>query len=286
MARVGQAYASGHNHDTWAMTAGTRPTYQTACMSAADPDLLDEAVELARAAGELTLRWFQRRGLTVDRKGDGTPVTEADRAAERFLREEIARRHPHDAILGEEEAPRPGSSGRTWIIDPIDGTKAFTRGVPLYSTLLAVDDAEGPSIGVVRMPALDQTVAAGRGLGCSIDGQPATVSATTSLDGAFVTSSSFTHWDPATIARFQEAGAALRTWGDGYGYALVASGRMDVMIDPTAAHWDLAAMPVLLAEAGGRFSAVDGAKGATAGSGVATNGLLHEAVLELLQPSA
>src|SRR5690349_8033044 len=111
-------------------------------MAAVDPALLDEAVDLLRQAGELTLRWFRDTELAIERKGDGTPVTAADKAAERFLREEIARRHPDDGIVGEEEGTTAGRSGRTWTIDPIDGTKAFTHGVALYCNLLAIDDAE------------------------------------------------------------------------------------------------------------------------------------------------
>jgi histidinol-phosphatase len=263
-------------------TAGPRAE-QNADMTATEPALLDEAVELTRAAGELTLRWFRSRGLDVDRKGDGTPVTEADRAAERMLREEIARRHPDDTILGEEEGPREGTSGRTWIIDPIDGTKAFTRSVPLYSNLLAVYDEEGPAVGVINLPALGETVYAGRGLGCFANGERVAVSSKATLPHAYVSSSSFGHWDPATFLRFREAGTDLRTWGDGYGYALVACGRIDVMIDPEAAHWDLAPMPVILREAGGRFSSADGSPEPTAGSGVATNGHLHDEVLSLLK---
>jgi histidinol-phosphatase len=251
-------------------------------MAATDSHLLDEAVTLARAAGELTLRWFRSTDLVVDHKGDGTPVTEADRAAERFLRDEITRRYPDDTILGEEEGARTGTSGRRWVIDPIDGTKAFTRGVPLYSTLLAVDDAQGPAVGVIVLPALGEAVYAGRGLGCFVDGRPARVSATATLAGSYVMSSSFGHWDPDTWSRFRSAGTNLRTWGDGYGYALVATGRADVMIDPEAAHWDLAPMPVILQEAGGRFSTVGGSADPAGGSGVATNGVLHDQILELL----
>jgi histidinol-phosphatase len=251
-------------------------------MTPIDPALLDEAVALTRAAGELTLRWFRTKGLPVDRKGDGTPVTEADRAAERLLREEIERRHPDDAILGEEEAPKPGTSGRTWIIDPIDGTKAFTRGVPLYSNLLAVDDGEGPAVGVINLPALGETVYAGRGLGCFSDGERVAVSGTAHLHRAYVSSSSFRLWDTGALLAMRRAGADLRTWGDGYGYALVAAGRIDVMIDPVAAHWDLAPMPVILSEAGGRFSTWDGSEDPRGGSAVASNGALHDEVLALL----
>jgi histidinol-phosphatase len=252
-------------------------------MTVTDPALLAEAVEMTRAAGELTLRWFQRRDLGVERKGDGTPVTEADRQAERLLRAEISRRHPDDAILGEEEEPKAGTSGRTWIIDPIDGTKAFTRGVPLYSNLLAVDDGEGPAVGVINLPALGETVYAGRGLGCFANDDRVTVSDKATLAHAYVSSSSFGHWDLDVFSRFRRAGTDLRTWGDGYGYALVATGRIDVMIDPAAAHWDLAPMPVILGEAGGRFSTWDGSADPAGGSGVATNGHLHDEVLSLLQ---
>ena len=113
-------------------------------------DLLDFAVDLVREAGEATLRWFRSPDLAVDSKADGTPVTAADRAAERLVRERIAGRFPDDGVLGEEEPERPGRSGRRWIVDPIDGTKAFTRGVPLYSTLLALHDEHGPALGCHR----------------------------------------------------------------------------------------------------------------------------------------
>jgi histidinol-phosphatase len=255
-------------------------------MTATDPALLDEAVALARAAGEVTLRWFRRRGLAVERKDDGTPVTEADRTAEQLLRDEIARRHPDDAVIGEEQEPRAGTTGRRWIIDPIDGTKAFTRGVPLYSTLLAVEDGEGPAVGVIELPALGQTVYAGRGLGCFEDGEPVHVSPAAELRRSYVSSSSFGHWAPDVLARLRESRASLRTWGDGYGYALVATGRIEVMIDPLAALWDLAPMPVIMAEAGGRFSAWDGSPDPGAGSGLATNGILHDEVLALLRGDA
>ena len=139
-------------------------------------DLLEVAVDLVRQAGRMTLDWFRSDDLEIERKGDGTPVTAADKAAEQFLRDEITARFPDDAIIGEEQAARDGRSGRTWIIDPIDGTKAFTHGVPLYTNLLAMNDADGPAIGVVNMPALGETVYAARGCGCFVDGRPARVS--------------------------------------------------------------------------------------------------------------
>jgi histidinol-phosphatase len=247
-----------------------------------DRSLLDFAVELVRDAGKATLPWFGDADLRVDRKSDGTPVTAADRAAERLVRERIAEQFPADGVLGEEEPETAGSSGRRWIVDPIDGTKAFTRGVPLYSTLLALDDAHGPAIGVIGLPALGQVVYAGRGLGCWADGRPARVSDTSSLRHAYLTTSSFGHWPEDALLAVRRAGCELRTWGDGYGYALVATGRADLMVDPTVERYDVAPMPVILAEAGGRFTSLSGAPGAAGGSGLATNGRLHDEAMALL----
>ena len=123
-----------------------------------DPELLEAAVTIIRKAGDFTLQHFRREDLAIDRKGDGTPVTVADRGAERLVREELERLFPDDGILGEEEAEKIGTSGRRWILDPIDGTKAFTHGVPLYTNLLALEDAEGISVGVINVPALGETV--------------------------------------------------------------------------------------------------------------------------------
>jgi histidinol phosphatase-like enzyme (inositol monophosphatase family) len=194
----------------------------------------------------------------------------------------LAAAHPDDAIVGEEEADRPGTSGRRWIIDPIDGTKAFTHGVPLYSTLLAVDDEHGPAIGVIDLPALGETVYAGRGLGCFRNGAPAQVSERDRLPGSYLTTSGFDYWPESSLAHLRASGMVMRTWGDGYGYALVATGRVEAMVDPSAAPWDLAAMPVIMGEAGGRFTDFAGADRVDGGNGVATNGRLHGDVLALL----
>jgi histidinol phosphatase-like enzyme (inositol monophosphatase family) len=249
-----------------------------------DRALVAEAVDLARRAGELSLHWFQQGDLQVDRKGDGTPVTEADRAVERFLRSELVREHPDDGIVGEEEEPRASASGRTWIIDPIDGTKAFTRGVPLFANLLAVEDRHGAAVGVINIPALGEMVWAGRGRGCLWNGQPAHVSDSPALAGAYVSSSAYDGWDDAALLAVKRAGAVLRTWGDGYGYLLVATGRIDAMVDPAAERYDLAPMPVILAEAGGCFTDYSGRVTATGGSAVATNGHLHHSLLACLAP--
>lgn len=252
--------------------------------TAPDQALLDESVELLRRAGELTLELFRSDRLDVELKDDGTPVTEADRRAERFLREELEAAHPDDGIVGEEEAERPGTSGRRWIIDPIDGTKAFTQGVPLYTNLLALEDDEGTAIGVINMPALGETVYAARGLGCWCNGSPSRVSDRSDLSTAYLSTSGFDYWPEDLLGAVRRSGVAMRTWGDGYGYALVATGRVDAMVDPVAAHWDLAPMPVILAEAGGRFTDRAGAPGPTGGSGVATNGVLHDELLRIVAP--
>ena len=250
----------------------------------ADQALLDEAVDLVREAGRRTLRWFQQADLAVDHKGDGTPVTAADKDAERFLREEIEGRYPDDAIHGEEEADRAGTSGRRWIIDPIDGTKAFARGVPLYCNLLAVEDDEGIAVGVINLPALDEVVYAGRGLGCFADGAPTRVNAVASLAEAYVTTSGFNDWPAGSMDATYAAGAGLRTWGDGYGYALVATGRIEAMVDMAANPWDLAPITVILEEAGGRFTDLKGRPGFDHGSGLGTNGALHDTLLDLYAP--
>ena len=247
-----------------------------------DPELLDTAVTFARQAGELTLRYFRRDDLAIDRKGDGTPVTEADRGAERLLRELIGEHFPDDGILGEEEAETPGTSGRRWIIDPIDGTKAFTHGVPLYSNLLALEDPDGIAIGVINIPALGETVAAGRGLGCFANGAPVSVNQHATIDGTYLSTSGYTPWDDACLLRAKHAGLNLRTWGDGYGYLLVATGRIEAMFDPVAELYDLAPIPVIIAEAGGRFTSLDGQEGPGHGNGLASNGLVHDELLAIL----
>jgi histidinol-phosphatase len=252
----------------------------------ADQALLDEAVAIARAAGELTLGWFDRTDLLVHTKDDGTPVTEADRAAERLVRERLAASHPDDAIVGEEEADVVGTSGRSWVVDPIDGTKGFTRGVPLYSTLLAVLDEHGPLVGVIDLPALGTTVYAGRGLGCFRDGRPVKVSDRTDPAEAVLSTSGYSWWPEPALLGVKRAGYQLRTWGDGYGYAMVACGGIEAMVDPEVSLWDIAAMPVIIGEAGGRFSTLEGTdpvlEPGRGTSFVATNGHVHDDIVRAL----
>jgi histidinol-phosphatase len=258
---------------------------------APDPSTeLGAAFELAMACSEeadaIALASF-RQGVEVEAKPDASFVTAADMAVERMIRTRIRARFPEHGLVGEEYGEELGdparAGGRRWIIDPIDGTKAFTCGVPLYSTLLALEDAHGVAVGVVHLPALGETVWAGRGLGCWTDRGPARVQGAPTLDGAYVMSSSFDSWRPEWIAAVAGAGAILRTWGDGYGYALVATGRVAAMVDPIVEPYDVGPMPVLLAEAGGRFTDLSGAPTIEGGSGLGTNGLVHDELLALLQ---
>ncbi len=250
-----------------------------------DPAVLARAVDLVREAGELTLRWFRTATLEVERKGDGTPVTQADRAAERLIRESLAAWRPDDAVVGEEEDDTRGTSGSTWWIDPIDGTKAFSHGVPLYSNLLALSDEHGPAIGIINLPALGETVYAARGLGCFLDGAPCRVSTVASFADAYLCTSGLGYWPEPELRALLDAPCTVRTWGDGYGYALVATGRVEAMVDPEVKPYDVAPMPVILAEAGGRFTDLVGRPGWHGGSGAATNGLVHDDVLALFRSS-
>ena len=250
--------------------------------SLASAELLDEAVALTRQAGELTLRWFNDHELSVRRKDDGSPVTEADKAAEAFLREALAERFPDDAVIGEEFPEAQGTSGRTWVIDPIDGTRSFVRGVPLYTTLLAMIDQQGPAIGVAAVPPLDEAVWAGRGLGCFHNGRRCQVSSQPELGGSYLCASGFEWWPEGAFARVSQTGARQRTWGDGYGYVLVATGRTDAMIDPGLNLWDIAPMLVIIPEAGGQITQWNGSNTPQAGDWLATNGHFHEELRGLL----
>jgi len=252
------------------------------------------AVELAKAAGQHTLSYFQR-DLQVDRKADHSPVTIADREAEMLARERIARSFPSDAILGEEYGETSGNSGYRWIIDPIDGTKSFIAGVPLYSTLLGLELSGRSVMGVIYLPALNEGVHAVRGGGAwyfahNAPQSPARVSARTQLaDGILLTSQvdSFAQRGAADVFhRLEKTAYITRTWGDGYGYFLVATGRADVMIDPVMHLWDAASLQPVLEEAGGTFTDWRGEPTIYSGEGIATNGLMLDEVLAVTRPAS
>ena len=259
-------------------------------------DRLTVAIEAARLAATDTLRWFNNPTLIIDTKADASPVTQADRAAEAILRGHLLGAFPDDAFLGEETGATAGTSGYEWIVDPIDGTKSFIRGVPLYATLVGCRQAGQGVLGVIAIPALDELVYAARGAGAwHIRGSAAAVAARVStratLAESLVCSSDFTsfaRWsggsEAGNAARHQVESACgvVRTWGDGYGYLLVATGRADVMIDPLLNAWDAAAVETVVTEAGGRFTDWQGRHSIDSGDGVATNGLVHDALLKCL----
>ena len=253
---------------------------------------LEHARHIAYQAGELTLRYFYNaETFTVEKKPDESPVTVADRETEQFLRQRIAEYFPDDAIFGEEFPPLEGTSGFRWILDPIDDTKSFICGVPLYSTLIGLEK-EGRCVGgIIALPALGELVWAGTGLGAwheTKQNEPKRchVSACSNLaEATFLTSEVLT-FDKTNrreaYNRLEKSVRLTRTWGDAYGYALVATGRADVMVDPAMSEWDAAPLLVILEESGGRFTDWKGNATIFGNEGVATNGILHEDVLRCL----
>ena len=248
-------------------------------------DLLEFAVDLARGAGEITLQYFRKKPET-SKKSDGSYVTVADRQAESYLRKRIAERFPDDGILGEEEGELQGSSGRRWILDPIDGTFAFVHGVPLYGVLIAAEVEGEMTVGVVNIPALGEIVSAAKGLGCFLNGESARVSTTAELKDALLLSTSFSECANYGFERaadlLQARAKVSRTWGDCYGYVLVATGRADVMLDPVMNLWDCAPLLPIMEEAGGTFTDWSGVRTATGGNAIATNGLLFDEVMDIV----
>ena len=249
-------------------------------------ELLEFSVALARGAGDLTLKYFRQQPETST-KSDGSYVTIADREAEAYLRRQIAERFPDDGVLGEEEGEREGRSGRRWIVDPIDGTFAFVHGVPFYGVLIALEIDDEPSVGVVNIPALGEVVAAAQGCGCFLNGAPARVSTVARLEDALLLSTNFNicaNYGFGRAAELLQARARTsRTWGDCYGYVLVATGRAEVMLDPVMNLWDCAPLLPIMEEAGGTFTDWRGERTINGGNSIATNGLLFEEVMTVVK---
>ena len=239
--------------------------------------LLDAASELARLTGATALKHY-RSTLTVDRKQDGSPVTVADREGERVAREWIAKRFPTDGILGEEFGEARGASGRTWVLDPVDGTKTFVRGVPLWGSLVALVEGDTVLAGAASFPAVDEHLSAAAGAGCWHNGARCRVSAVqeianatvlTSEVGRFATPERRRSWDSLA-----EAARISRTWGDCYGYLLVATGRAEVMVDIGLNPWDIACFLPIIREAGGVITDLDGRGEGMIETAIATNAAL------------
>ena len=255
-------------------------------MRADTTELLEFAVDIARGAGEITLKYF-RQDPETSKKADGSFVTIADREAEKFLRQRILERFPDDTVLGEEEGESKGNSGRRWVVDPIDGTFAFVHGVPFYGVLIGVEVDDEPTVGVVNIPALDEIVYGAKGRGAFLNGKPARVSVTTGLEESLVLCTEFSACERygfgAAAAELQRRAQATRTWGDCYGYVLVATGRAEVMLDPVMNLWDCAALLPIIEEAGGTFTDWRGVRTISGGNSVATNGLLFDEVMMIVR---
>ena len=216
---------------------------------------LQLAVELAEQAGRLTLDYFSRKSLQVFTKRDATPVTEADRKAEELIRNAIIARYPEDGLLGEEFDERPSDNNRRWIIDPIDGTKAFIRRVPLYGVLIALEVSGFLQLGVVCFPALGELYYAERGSGAFLNESPISVSSVSDVRNATVLYTEREYLlDPPTlhpVDLLRRDADLVRGWGDCYGHMLVASGRAEVSVDKIMNPWDCAALIPVVTEAGG-----------------------------------
>jgi histidinol-phosphatase len=240
---------------------------------------LDYALSLADAADELTLARFRAADLRVETKADLTPVTDADRAVERLLRERIARDRPDDGVLGEEEGD-DGASSR-WIIDPIDGTRNFSRGIPVWGTLIAYEREGLVLCGVVSAPALGHRWWAERSGGAIRDGEPMRVSGVSSLADASVAATK-----AGDLTVIEPLVWHARGFGDFWQHMLVAEGSLDAAVDAHLAVWDYGPLGVIVEEAGGRVTALDGAAPSPGAQVVSSNGVLHARILEALTASA
>ena len=255
---------------------------------------LDLALQLCDIADRITSKAFRRADLVIETKPDLTPVTGADREVELTIRDELAHRRPHDLIVGEEFGATGATSGavgsRRWIVDPIDGTKNFVRGIPVWATLLALECEGRLTVGVVSAPALARRWWASRGHGAfagSPDNpSPIRVSAVSDFADAQLSNGSLSGWErhggPARVVDL-----ALRCWrdrafGDFWSHMLVAEGACEVALDPIVSLWDLAAIQVIVEEAGGRFTDLSGVARADGGSAISSNGILHDAALAIL----
>ncbi|MBI4601236.1 MAG: histidinol phosphate phosphatase [Planctomycetes bacterium] len=247
---------------------------------------LDVASAAALEAGKATLRHFQT-ALAVELKGDRTPVTAADREAEEVLFSILTREFPGDAFLGEERGERPGTTGFRWVVDPIDGTKSFIQGVPLYGVMVGLEDPLGDAVaGVVCLPALGEVVAGARGEGTTWNGRKARVSAVGALaDSCLVYTSHKTFEDAGRDEAYERARKLVRVargWGDCFGHVLVATGRAEVMLDPILNDWDCAALLPILEGSGGTFTDWHGRRTVCGKSGISTNGKVQAELMACL----
>ncbi len=253
---------------------------------------LDLALALADVSDAITMDRFLAEDLAVDTKPDLTPVTEADRAVEEAIRARLAELHPEDSILGEEYGhSEPGEGSRRWIVDPIDGTKNYVRGIPVWATLLALEHDEQLVAGVISAPALGRRWWAARGEGAWVDDRlkgggprPIGVSGVHELGDAQLSFSGLEDWPDggARLMHLAKSCWRSRGYGDFWSYALLAEGVVDLTCEPIVELWDLAAPRIVVEEAGGRFSDLAGVARADGGDALASNGLLHDAALAII----
>ncbi|MGQ0647418.1 MAG: inositol monophosphatase family protein [Gemmatimonadaceae bacterium] len=253
-------------------------------MTASNSQLLAGVTEAARAAGRVALSYY-RQNVRVETKRDGSPVTVADREAERAARDWIARHFPGDQLLGEELGYTPGAN-RRWFIDPIDGTRTFVRGVPLWGSMIAVAEGDPVLAGAIYCPAVDELVAAALGEGAFLNGAPCRVSDVDRLeDATILTTDERFRYNPHRIGRWMpltQLAAVSRSWGDCYGYVLIATGRAEVMVDDRLSPWDAAALIPIITEAGGVYSDWRGGVSVDGGDAIATNARLSPLIRKLL----
>lgn len=252
---------------------------------------MEVALEAAKKAGELTLEYF-RQDLEVELKADSSPVTIADRRSEALLIELLSAEFPGDAFLGEESGERPGESGYRWVLDPIDGTRSFVQGVPLYGVLVGLEDAAGEAIlGVINLPALGETLVAAAGEGCYrngslTDGNRVSVSEVSDLASACVVyTGAETFCMSGTLGvhtALSDRVKVLRSWGDCYGHFLVATGQAEAMLDPVLSRWDIVPLKPIVEEAGGVFTDWQGNPGIDGSSGVSTNSAIAREIRAII----
>ena len=244
------------------------------------------ALEAADAADEITMRRFRAADLSVEVKADHTPVSEADRAAEQAIRGVLGRLRPGDAVIGE-ELGASGDSERRWIIDPIDATVNYLRGVPVWATLIALEEDGEITTGMVSAPALGGRWWAGRGLGTWANARRIRVSAVDHIEDSHLSINSVVtheaHGLGPQILALSRRCARTRGFGDFWSFVLLAEGAIDAVVEPVAAIWDLAPLLVIVEEAGGRFTDLAGNRTVAGGNALATNGRLHQAVLEAMR---
>lgn len=245
------------------------------------------ALAMADAADAITMDRFESTSLQVETKADLTPVTDADRSTEQALRALLADHRPDDAILGEEFGSSARSQSREWILDPIDGTKNYLRGVPVWATLIALTIDGVPSVGVVSAPAMARRwwAATGSGAWRRVGTQkalPLHVSQIDSIQAASFSFSDALGWAEGTLERVLQSTARQRAYGDFWSHMLVAEGAIDLAAEPELGKWDMAALIPIVREAGGQATAFDGGDALLVGSMISTNGLLHAEVMELL----